>query len=45
MKFGAPGFLPLLAVPALLLVLWVWQVWRRRADVHAFMSHRQVPVE
>ncbi|MDP2055795.1 MAG: VWA domain-containing protein [Acidobacteriota bacterium] len=45
MKFGAPGFLPLLAIPALLLILWVWQVWRRRADVHAFMRHRQVPVE
>src|SRR6187549_3262260 len=45
MKFGAPGFLPLLAVPALLLVMWVWQVWRRRTDVRAFMSHRQVPVE
>jgi len=44
MKFGAPGFLPLLAVPALLLVLWVWQVWRRRSDVHAFMNQRQVPV-
>ena len=44
MKFGAPGFLPLLAIPALLLVLWVWQVWRRRADVHAFMNQRQVPV-
>ncbi|MEY4637190.1 MAG: hypothetical protein RJA55_2988 [Acidobacteriota bacterium] len=45
MKFGAPGFLPLLAIPALLLVLWVWQVWRRRADAQAFMRHRQVPVE
>ena len=44
MKFGAPGFLPLLAVPAVLLFLWVWQVWRRRSDVRAFMSHRQVPV-
>lgn len=45
MKFGAPGFLPLLAVPALLLVMWMWQVWRRRTDVRAFMSHRHVPVE
>jgi Ca-activated chloride channel family protein len=44
MKFGAPGFLPLLAVPGLLLVLWAWQVWRRRADVRAFMRQRQVPV-
>lgn len=44
MKFGAPGFLPLLAVPAMLLLLWVWQVWRRRTDVHAFVRQRHVPV-
>ena len=44
MRFGAPGFLPLLAVPAALLLLWVWQVWRRRTDRRAFVTHRQVPV-
>lgn len=44
MKFGAPGFLPLLAVPTMLLLLWVWQVWRRRTDVHAFARRRHVPV-
>ena len=45
MKFGAPGFLPLLVVPGVLLLLWVWQVWRRRADVHAFVQRRRVPVK
>lgn len=44
MRFGAPGFLPLLAVPAGLLVLWFWQLWRRRADARAFMRRRHVPV-
>ena len=45
MRFGAPGFLPLLAVPAALLLLWFWQLWRRRADARAFMRRRQVPVD
>jgi len=44
MRFGASGFLPLLAIPAGLLILWVWQLWKRRADVRAFMRRRQVPV-
>ena len=45
MKFGAPAFLPLLAIPAALLLLWFWQLWRRRADARAFMRRRQVPVD
>jgi Ca-activated chloride channel family protein len=44
-RFGAPGFLPLLALPALLLVLWCWQLWRRRNDARAVVRRRQVPVE
>jgi Ca-activated chloride channel family protein len=44
MRFGAPGFLPLLAIPAGLLILWIWQLWKRRTDVRAFMDRRQVPV-
>ena len=44
MRFGAPGFLPLLAIPAGLLILWIWQLWKRRADARAFMRRRQVPV-
>lgn len=45
MRFGAPGFLPLLAIPAGLMLLWFWQLWRRRADARAFIRRRQVPVE
>jgi Ca-activated chloride channel family protein len=44
MRFGASGFLPLLVIPAALLMLWTWQLWKRRADVRAFMRRRQVPV-
>jgi Ca-activated chloride channel homolog len=44
MRFGAPAFLPLLAIPSALLLLWFWQLWRRRADARAFMRRRQVPV-
>jgi Ca-activated chloride channel homolog len=44
MRFGAPGFLPLLVLPAGLLILWVWQLWRRRTDARAFLRRRQVPV-
>ncbi len=45
MRFGAPGFLPLLAIPAALLLLWSWQLWKRRADARAFLRRRQVPVD
>lgn len=44
MRFGAPGFLPLLTLPAALMLLWFWQLWRRRGDARAFMRRRQVPV-
>jgi Ca-activated chloride channel family protein len=37
--------LPLLALPAALLLLWCWQLWRRRRDAQAFMRRRNVPVE
>ena len=44
MRFGAPGYLPLLVVPGILLLVWVWQVWRRRNDARAFLRRRRVPV-
>lgn len=44
MNFGAPGYLPLVAVPGVLLLLWLWQVARRRADARAFLQGRRVPV-
>lgn len=43
-RFAAPGFLPLLAAPAVLLVLWSWQLWRRRYDVARLRRHRHLPV-
>jgi hypothetical protein len=33
LRFAAPAFLPLLGIPALLLIAWGWQAWRRRRDV------------
>ena len=44
MNFGAPEYLPLVAVPGALLLLWFWQVARRRADARAFLQGRRVPV-
>ncbi|HUE90453.1 MAG TPA: vWA domain-containing protein [Vicinamibacterales bacterium] len=43
LRFAAPVFLPLLAVPALLLIVWAWQAWRRRRDVLRMRRHRQLP--
>jgi Ca-activated chloride channel family protein len=43
-KFAAPQFLPLLAVPGLLLLVWLWQLWRRRGDVGALRHRRLLPV-
>jgi len=43
-KFGAPQYLPLLAVPGLLLLLWLRQAWRRRGDVAALRKRRLMPV-
>jgi Ca-activated chloride channel family protein len=45
LRFAAPALLPLLAVPALLLIVWVWQAWRRRRDVLQMRRHRQLPTE
>jgi Ca-activated chloride channel family protein len=43
LRFNAPGMLPLLAIPALLLVVWVFQAWRRHGDVVQMRRHRQLP--
>ncbi len=42
--FGAPQYLPLLAIPGVLLLLWLWQSWRRRGDVAALRHRRLMPV-
>jgi von Willebrand factor type A domain len=44
MRFAASGYLPLLAVPAFLLVLWGWQFWRRQRDLSRMRDHRRTPV-
>jgi Ca-activated chloride channel homolog len=43
-RFGEPHFLWLLAVPAALLVIWVWQFGARRRDARRFRQHRRLPV-
>ena len=42
--FRQPEYLWLLAGPAALLIVWVWQFLRRRADVRRYLRHRAVPV-
>ena len=43
--FGSPQYLPLLAIPGLLLLLWLRQVWLRRRDVAALRRQRLLPVK
>jgi hypothetical protein len=45
LRFASPALLPLLAVPALLLVVWVWQAWRRRRDIRQMRQQRRLPTE
>jgi Ca-activated chloride channel family protein len=44
LRFGEPLYLWLLAAPAMLFVLWCWQVARRRIDARAYRATRLVPV-
>jgi len=44
LTFGEPLYLWLLAVPGVLLVLWIVQVVRRRADTQRYAQLRVVPV-
>lgn len=43
-SFGAPRFLPLLAVPGLLLLLYAWRFARRLTDLRRMATRRVVPV-
>jgi Ca-activated chloride channel family protein len=43
-RFADPLYLWLLLVPAVLLLLWVWRVVRRRGDVKRLASRRLLPV-
>jgi Ca-activated chloride channel family protein len=42
--FGEPVYLWLLVAPGILLVLWTWQAFRRRADARRCVRERVVPV-
>jgi Ca-activated chloride channel family protein len=44
LTFGEPLYLWLLAVPSVLLILWIFQVGRRRGDTLRYMRERVVPV-
>lgn len=44
-RFEAPAYLPLLVVPAALLLLWMRQVWLRRRDTRRYRRVRLVPVK
>jgi Ca-activated chloride channel homolog len=44
LSLTTPLYLWLLVVPAGLFVLWVWQLWRRRADALRLARSRSVPV-
>ena len=43
LRFGQPDYLWLLAGPAVLLVVWTWQLIRRRGDIRRYARHRAVP--
>jgi Ca-activated chloride channel family protein len=44
LTFAEPLYLWLLPVPAMLSVLWLWQVWRRRLDARRSARHRVLPL-
>jgi hypothetical protein len=43
LRFGQPVWLPLLGVPALLLLLWLWRLVERQRDRHTFMKRGSQP--
>ncbi len=44
-RFGDAAYLWLLVLPASLLALWGWRLWRRRRDIARFRGQRTVPVQ
>ncbi|HEY7283898.1 MAG TPA: VWA domain-containing protein [Vicinamibacterales bacterium] len=43
-RFAEPIYLWLLVAPALLIVVWVWQLAQRRRDARQYRQHRRLPV-
>jgi Ca-activated chloride channel homolog len=44
LSFAEPLYLWLLPIPAVLVVLWLWQVWRRRLDARRSARERVLPM-
>ena len=44
-QFLAPEFLWLLIIPSILLVGWIWQLYKRRVAIRLYTKTRIVPVE
>src|SRR5688572_12215642 len=44
LEFGAPIFLWLLVLPAVLLALWGWRLYGRRADIRRLRTQRVLPL-
>ena len=44
LTFSEPAYLSLLAIPAILVTVWVWQFLRRRGDARRLWSARVLPV-
>jgi len=44
LTFGAPRYLPLLVIPAALLVVWLWRLLARQRDLRRLARHRVVPI-
>src|SRR5204863_9295679 len=44
LSVAEPLFLWLLPIPGILLLLWLWQVWRRRRDARLCRRDRVLPV-
>jgi hypothetical protein len=42
--FGAPHFLWLLAVPAVLLIAWLWRFFRRLSELRRLRARRSLPI-
>ena len=43
-QFVEPQWLLALAAPGVLLLLWIWQLWRRGATIRAFRRARRVSI-
>lgn len=45
LRFADPDYLKFIAIPALMLVGWLWRFYSRRAEINLFKKRRIVPLE